>query len=246
MEERLQKYLAACGVASRRKAEILITEGHVSVNGKIVIQMGTCINPEIDVVSVDGKPVGREEHIYIMLNKPVGYLSSCGDERGRKTVLDIITGLDVRLYPVGRLDYDSSGLLLMTNDGDFSWLMTHPSHEIDKIYEVVIHGSPDSEKVKMLEEGIIVQGKKTSSAQLRLISSGEDDSRWHITIHEGRKRQVRMMFASIGHPVISLRRIALGKLILDDLEVGSYRHLTQAEINSLKEQAGSLERMNDR
>ncbi len=235
MEEmRLQKYLALCGVASRRAAENMITEGRVLVNGAVITTLGVKIIPGKDVVTVDKKTVHIKEHkVYIMLNKPKGYVTTTKDNFDRKTVLDLIPDSLGRVYPVGRLDYDTEGLLLLTNDGDFTYRLTHPRHEISKTYLAVVQGVPDAEALSALRKGVVIDGKKTHPAQVILKKKNEISALLQITIHEGRNRQVRKMCEAVGHQVVKLRRIAEGPLRLGDLPLGSFRHLTEAEIASL-------------
>ncbi len=233
-EMRLQKYLALCGVASRRTAENMITEGRVSVNGSVITTLGVKIIPGKDVVVVDKKIVHIVENkVYIMLNKPKGYVTTVKDNFDRKTVLDLIPASLGRVYPVGRLDYDTEGLLLLTNDGDFTYRLTHPSQEISKTYLAVVQGVPNAEALSALRKGVVIDGRKTDPAQVILKKKNEISALLQITIHEGRNRQVRKMCEAVGHQVVKLRRIAEGPLRLGDLPLGSFRHLTEAEIASL-------------
>jgi len=230
--ERLQKVLAAKGVCSRRKAEELILQGRISVNGEVASELGTKIS-ETDQISVDGKPlVVNENLVYVMLNKPPGVITSASDPRGRRTVLDFGTPKNIRLFPVGRLDYDSSGLIILTNDGDFAYKMTHPKHEVSKTYEAVIRNIPGEEEIKKLQEGVFVEGKKTSPATVNIIQA-EPDVIIHITIHEGRNRQIRKMLENVGHPVIKLKRISVGNLSLGNLPPGKWRYLRTEELNNI-------------
>lgn len=234
MEEmRLQKFLAHAGIASRRAAENIIKQGRVAVNGKIITDMGVTVI-DTDIVTVDGKLVGNEEEKkYIMLHKPVGYVSSVKDQFGRPTVLDLVKDVDGRLYPVGRLDYDTSGLILLTNDGDFTYHLTHPKHEINKVYEALISGKPSKKEIDMFETGLKIEDYKTSPAKIIIKEVNKNNTLVHITIHEGKNRQVRKMCAAIGHKVISLKRISIGPIALGDLPEGKWRNLTKAELNSL-------------
>lgn len=233
MEEiRLQKYIAECGVASRRKAEELIIEGRVRINGITVTEMGIKVT-EKDVVEVDGKPVKKEElKVYIALNKPVGYISSAKDQFGRPTVLDLVTDLKERVFPVGRLDYDTSGLILLTNDGDFTYRLTHPKHEIEKVYEAVLDGVPKKEDIERFEKGLKIDDYITSPANFEIIKCDSKTTTAKITIHEGKNRQVRKMCEKIGCPVIKLKRISIGKVVLGNLKEGEWRNLTPKEIES--------------
>ena len=233
-EVRLQKYLAECGVASRRGAEAMIAEGRVSVNGKVVTEMGTKVGPK-DTVNVDGKPVKVERNkIYIMINKPVGVLSSASDDRGRQCVVDLVEGVSERLYPVGRLDYDTSGLLLLTNDGAFTQKMTHPSFEIWKTYEAVVKGEPNEGNIKRFSEGLVLDDGPTLPALLTVIGHKGNNAIVEVRIREGRNRQVRRMLEAIRHPVLKLKRVSFGPLVLDpDLKPGAWRYLRDKEIEKL-------------
>lgn len=233
MEEiRLQKYIAECGVASRRKSEELISQGRVRVNGETVTQMGRKVSLN-DVIEVDGKQVKMEERkVYIALNKPVGYISSARNQFGRKTVLDLVKDIKERVFPVGRLDYDTSGLLLLSNDGDFTYKLTHPKHEIKKVYEADLMGIPSKDDIIRFEQGLWIDDYLTSPANLQLLESNGKTSKVKITIHEGKNRQVRKMCDKIGCPVIKLKRISIGEVSLGKLNEGSWRSLTDSEINS--------------
>ncbi len=234
--ERLQKYIADCGVASRRKAEELILKGYVEVNGEKVTELGTKIDPQKDEVTFKGKVLKPEKKkVYIMLNKPEGYVTTAKDQFGRPTVMDLIKDVKERVVPVGRLDYDTSGLLLLINDGDIVYKLTHPKNEIDKVYEAKLFGVPDSNTINLFRRGITIDGKKTSPAKIELLKVDGRFSWCNITIHEGRNRQVRKMCQAARHPVASLRRIAEGEIYLGDLKKGSWRYLTDKEIRYLKE-----------
>lgn len=232
---RLQKYLALCGVASRRAAEKLITDGRVAVNGVTITELGTKVSSK-DKVTFDGKPVSDgEKKIYIALNKPVGYLSSASDDRGRQTVVDLVKGdFAERLYPVGRLDYDTEGLIFLTNDGDFTYAVTHPKHNIDKTYEAVIRGRLTEDEIIALCRGVDIDGFVTSPALVDIIDEHDGKATVQITIHEGKNRQVRRMFESIGHRVLKLKRISVGRVKLGNLKSGQWRELTEREIKNLK------------
>lgn len=235
MEERLQKFLARAGVASRREAEKLIASGKVKVNGNIVTILGTTINPHIDQVKVNGKLIKRpENNIYLMLNKPKGYITTAKDERGRPTVLDLIgEGITERVYPVGRLDRDTEGLLLITNDGSLAHGLTHPKYKIFKTYRALVSGVPQKNDLLKLRKGIIIDQKMTSPAKVKFIKDFGKESLIEISIYEGRNQQVRRMFEQIGFPVLHLRREKITFLELGSLDLGKYRHLTNQEINSL-------------
>lgn len=231
---RLQKYLAQCGVASRRAAEKLIAEGHVSVNGAVVTEMGVQVEIGQDI-QVDGRLVTPEpEKRYIMYHKPAGEVSTASDPEGRATVLDKFRDLPIRLYPVGRLDYDSEGLLLLTNDGDLTERMLHPSGEVEKVYLARVSNQVTSEEARRLEMGVLVDGRRTARAKVKLLSVKPLYTDMLVTIHEGRNRQVRKMVEQIGHQVVLLRRIRFGPLKLGDLPRGMWRELTEEELRQLK------------
>lgn len=233
MKERLQKYIAKCGAASRRKAEELIFDGRVKVNGSVVNNI-VIVDDEVDVVELDGKVIKPEENmVYIMVNKPTEIITSAKDQFDRKTVLDIVN-VKERVYPVGRLDYDTSGLLILTNDGDVTNRMTHPSHEVNKVYAAEIIGVPTKEEMDSFEKGLKIEDYITSPARIRIIESKGDMALIEVTIHEGKNRQVRKMCEAIGHPVINLKRIAFGKLKLGKLKPGEWRNLSESEIEYLK------------
>ncbi|BCZ46341.1 pseudouridine synthase [Clostridium gelidum] len=231
MEERLQKYMASCGVASRRKCEEIILAGKVKVNGVLVNEVGTKVNPLEDVVEYEGKIISKEENkVYIMLNKPEGYISSVKDEKGRDTILDIVK-VKERVYPIGRLDYDSSGLLLLTNDGEIYNKIIHPSVEIVKKYIAVVNGEITDNDIRKFEVGIDIGDYITAPAELKIISYDRDISTIEIGIHEGKNRQIRKMCAVINHEVLSLKRISMGQLKLGYLKRGEYRNLDKEEIS---------------
>lgn len=232
---RLQKYLALCGVASRRSAERLIEDGRVKVNGETVTELGTKVSRG-DRVLFDGKIVTPDESkVYIALNKPNGYLSSASDDRGRKTVVDLVKDeFPQRLYPVGRLDYDTEGLIFLTNDGDFTYAVTHPKHNVEKTYEAVIRGVLTEKAVTSLSEGVEIDGFLTSPAFVNVLSAENGRSVVRITIHEGKNRQVRKMFEAVGFRVSKLKRISIGKVKLGSLKSGAWRELSEKEIRSLK------------
>jgi len=231
---RLQKYLATCGVASRRKAEELILAGRVSVNGKVITSMGEKLTPEKDTVMCDGKPVRVDkEHVYVMLNKPKGYVTTLSDPQGRPVVTSLVSDIPHRLFPVGRLDLDTEGALLLTNDGDLAQKIQHPSHETNKTYEALIQGHPGQTKLKLLEKGIVLEEKKTAPATIKVIKHMQGQTLVEITIHEGRKRQVKKMFEFIGNPVIRLKRIAYGRLFLGKLPSGKYKMLNSKDLKKI-------------
>lgn len=233
---RLNKYIAEAGTASRRGADKLIEEGRVKVNGKKVTELGFVVNESNDTVTVDGiklKPVSRR--VYIMLNKPKGCITAVKDDRGRKTVMDYVECTDKRVFPVGRLDYDSEGLVLLTNDGDLSYKLTNSANGITKTYVVKAEGELQAEHLERLEKGVILDDKPTKPAKARLLAFENGVSRVKITITEGRNRQVRRMFEAIGFNVIFLKRTELGGIKLGGLPRGSTRFLTPKEIAALKE-----------
>jgi 23S rRNA pseudouridine2605 synthase len=231
MEERLQKYMASCGVASRRKCEEIILAGKVKVNGVLVNEVGTKVNPLEDIVEYEGQIISKEENkVYIMLNKPEGYISSVKDEKGRDTILDIVK-VKERIYPIGRLDYDSSGLLLLTNDGEIYNKIIHPRVEIVKKYIAVVNGEINDKDIKKFEIGIDIGGYITAPAEVKIISYDKDISTVEIAIHEGKNRQIRKMCAELNHEVLSLKRISIGGLKLGYLKRGEYRELNKDEIN---------------
>lgn len=235
---RINKYLATIGVASRRKAEKYVLEGRIKINGNTIYDLSTKVDLENDIIELDGVVLSKnfDKKIYILLNKPEGYITTVKDQFNRKNVLDLINDIDERLYPVGRLDYETSGLLLLTNDGDLTYKITHPKHEIDKIYLASVKGIPSQEEIKKFERGLKIDDYITSSAKLQIIKkdSIKDYSVCKITIHEGHNRQVRKMLETIGHPVMNLKRIQLGNIKLGNLEKGEYRHLTKEEVEYLK------------
>jgi len=231
---RLQKYLALCGVASRRKSEELIASGRISVNHIPVREMGIQIDPEKDVVSMDNKVLEPEQKMhYILFYKPAGVVTTLSDPEGRRTVISYFPEIRERIFPVGRLDYDTEGLLIMTNDGNLAYHLTHPRHQVEKTYRAVVEGLPSPSDLKQLQEGIELDGRKTAPAKIRLISGSSQQSTVQITIHEGRNRQVKRMFEMIGHPVIYLKRERIGAIGLGNLKKGQWRYLTAKEIQYL-------------
>lgn len=231
---RLQKYISECGEASRRTAEKMITDGRVKVGKSIVTELGTKVDPENVKVYVDGKLISRtKKKYYIALNKPKGYITTLSDQFDRHTVVELTQDINERLYPVGRLDYDSEGLLFLTNDGDFAQLITHPSKKINKTYKAVVKGTPDPLKLAALKQGIVLDGKKTAPALVQLTKSLENTAELTITISEGRNRQVRRMCEEIGHEVLRLTRTSVGGVKLGNLPRGKWRHLTESELLTL-------------
>lgn len=235
MEVRLQKFLADAGIASRRKSEELILEGKVQVNGVTVTELGTKVDDKTDTVTFNGKRVLNEErHVYIMLNKPEGFVTTVKDQFDRPTVMDLIKGVKERVVPVGRLDYDTSGLLLLTNDGNLTFKLTHPSKKIEKTYFAKLFGKPTDENIKEFAKGVEIDSGKTQPAKLEIVEDLGKYCLCNITITEGKNRQVRKMCDTIKHPVATLKRVGTGKLMLGDLKKGTYRYLTESEIKYLK------------
>lgn len=233
--ERLQKILAQAGVASRRKCEELILSGAVQVNGQTVTELGTKADPTEDVISVNGKIVQGENKLYLMFNKPKGVITSAKDPEGRKIVSDFLKGIKERVYPVGRLDYDTEGLLLLTNDGQFANMLTHPKHHVPKTYLATVKGVPHGAELDKLARGIQLEDGMTAPAEVEYYDV-DPESKYAtitITIHEGRNRQVRRMFEAIGHPVIRLKRTRFGELGLHNLQRGKFRQLTPKEVKDL-------------
>lgn len=239
MEEnkiRLQKYLAECGIASRRKAEEYIQNGKVEVNGKIVTELGTKIDPDKDIVYFNNKKViKKDENIYILLNKPIGYVTTTNDQFNRETVLDLIKGINKRVVPVGRLDMYTSGALILTNDGDFTYKVTHPSHEITKTYTATLKGIITDEEIEKLRNGVEIEDYITRPARVRILKKDTEKniSRIEITIHEGKNRQVRKMCEAIGRNVMALHRSKIGNIDVKDLKVGQWRYLKLDEVRSV-------------
>ncbi len=231
---RLQKYLAQCGVASRRHAEEMIAAGQVSVNGRVITEMGVQV-AEGDAVCVNGKPVRLEtEKKYLLYHKPIGEVTTVSDPEGRPTVMDHFRDYPVRLYPVGRLDFDSEGLLLLTNDGELADKMMHPSNEVDKGYLARVTGDLSLESVRALRQGVMLDDHMTSPAKVRIIKKETFATVVLVTIHEGRNRQVRRMFEAVGHKVLMLRRVRFGCLDLGDLPRGAWRELRPDEVKRLR------------
>lgn len=232
---RLQKYMALAGVASRRKSEEIILNGDVKVNNKVVKELGTKVDTKKDKVMVYDKVIKLEsQKIYIILNKPMGYVSTVKDEKDRKKVIDLIDGVEERIYPVGRLDADTTGLILLTNDGNLTYKITHPSNNVIKKYIAIVEGVPNKIELQKLREGLYLNGRKTSKAKIKILKRFDDDSIIEVQITEGRNRQVKRMFEAINHPVKKLKRIAIGDIEMGDLQVGNYRFLNEEEVKYLK------------
>jgi pseudouridine synthase len=242
---RLQKILSQAGVASRRAAEKLMAEGRVSVNGTTVFELGTKADPARDDIRVDGRRIRpAERQRYILLNKPRGFVTTRSDEKRRKTVIDLLEGVREYVYPVGRLDYDSEGLLLLTNDGELAARLTHPRHQVERTYEARVTGMPDERALEKLRKGVPLDGKRTLPADVVLVNSGRRDADGVllITIREGRNRQVRRMCEAVGHPVQRLKRTKFGPIADRTLPAGAWRELTAEEIRKLKSVAAPAER----
>lgn len=246
MEARVQKIIAQWGIASRREAEEMIKQSRVHING-ILAHLGQKVDPQVDIISIDGKLVSQKQRpalIYLLLHKPAGVVSTCYDPQGRPTVMDLLPkelreGLGI--HPVGRLDAESTGALILTNDGDLTFGLTHPSHSISKTYRVLVNGHPPEAVLEKWRQGVVLEGRKTRPAQVRLIKRLPDQSYLEIILQEGRNRQIRRIAEQLGYPVIQLQRTAIGSIQLQkprapSLEAGNYRYLTPDEINFLKQQ----------
>ncbi|NLY74356.1 MAG: rRNA pseudouridine synthase [Firmicutes bacterium] len=232
--ERLNKYLARAGVASRRRADLLIQTGRVKVNGSIVKELGVRIDPGNDLIEVDGRQVVEGNQFeYLILNKPAGYLSTVRDPFGRPTVIDLLPPNLPRLYPVGRLDFDTTGLLFFTNDGDLALVLTHPRHLVEKVYQVKVAGAPKDSELKKLERGIILEDGPTAPAKIAIDRIENGNAILIMTIREGRKRQVKRMLKAIGYPVLALHRLAMGPLTLGNLKPGECRRPSESELREL-------------
>lgn len=235
-EIRLQKFLAESGLASRRKCEELIENGKVKVNGEIVTRLGTKINPDADVVEYNNRKIkpSKDEHTYILLNKPIDYVTTVKDQFDRKTVLDLVK-TNKRLVPVGRLDMYTSGAIILTDDGDFVYKVTHPKHEIKKTYNVTVAGKVNKEEIEKVKNGVDIGDFITSKADVKILKIDEEKniSRLQITIHEGKNRQIRRMCEAIGKKVLSLHRSKIGDIAVKDLKIGTWRYLTKKEIENL-------------
>lgn len=230
---RLQKFLAEAGVASRRSSELIIKDGRVAVNGIVVTEMGVKIDPLRDVITVDGKYQKFQPKVYILFYKPPHVMCTSSDPEGRETVLDYFKDINIRLYTVGRLDYDSEGLIIVTNDGELANRLTHPSHEIKKTYYCICRGAVDEETLEKLRSGVELDGKKTAPARIKTLKAGENDTTLLIEIGEGRNRQIRRMFEEAGFEVVFLRRDKIGSLTTEGLKAGQWRYLTDEELKQL-------------
>lgn len=237
MQERLQKFLSSAGIASRRQAEKLMLESRVTVNGKVANELGVKIDPAADSVKVDGKLVRSEQLHYVLLNKPKGTICTMDDPEGRPKVTDLVRGVKARLYPVGRLDFDTTGALLLTNDGELANLLMHPQHRFAKTYVAKLKGIPTPENIEKLKTGIYIDNKKTAPAEAKILGVKEKNSVIQLTLREGRNKQVKRMCQAIGHPVIRLNRSAYGFLRVDDMAPGAWHHLQPIEVEYLKKAA---------
>lgn len=244
---RLQKFMAQCGVASRRSSEDIIKQGRVRVNGEIVDYMGYEVDEDVDVVEVDGARIRTEaKKYYIVLHKPKGYVTTVSDEFDRPTVMELVKDIRSRIYPVGRLDYDTSGLLIMTNDGDFANILTHPSHAVNKAYIAQLNNLPDANALNTLRKGVMLDGKLTSPARVEVLKATKHNCEIKVTIHEGRNRQVRRMFEAIGAEVTMLKRISVGNVTLGNLPEGKWRHMNDAERQRLSGRDSKKAKKKDR
>jgi 23S rRNA pseudouridine2605 synthase len=235
--ERLQKILSRAGMASRRASEQLIVEGRVAVNGVVVTELGSKADPHTDDIRVDGRRVKiAERHRYILLNKPRGYVTTRSDPQRRPTIMDLVAVREY-VYPVGRLDFDSEGLILLTNDGDLAARLTHPRHGVARVYEARVLGTPDDRDLQRLSRGIVIDGRRSAPAEIKLLAMrrATKDAALQLTLHEGRNRQVRRMCEAIGHPVTELRRVAIGPIRDARLKPGEWRELTADEVRRLRE-----------
>lgn len=244
MEEiRLQKYMASSGIASRRKCEEYILQGKVKVNGEVITELGTKINPLNDKVEFEGEKIGKEEKfVYILLNKPIGYVTTANDQFGRDDVLDLVK-VKERVVPVGRLDMYTSGALILTNDGDFVYKITHPKHEINKTYTVTLKGIITKEEVLKLQKGVDIGDYITKPAKVKILKTDEEKqiSRLEIVIHEGKNRQVRRMCEAVGRKVLALHRTKIGEISVKDIELGKWRYLKKEEVQKLKTGANKIQ-----
>lgn len=232
---RLQKFLADCGVASRRGAEALIKEGRVRVNGEVIREMGVKVDEENDVIEFDGERLKpQNKMIYIMLNKPEGFVTTVSDDKGRDTVMSLVSEIPARIYPVGRLDYDTEGLLLLTNDGELTYKITHPKNNIEKTYVAEVTGNIGMDTILSLRNGVYLDGVRTSPAKVEVVGATRLGTKLEITIHEGRNRQVRRMFEAVGCIVKKLKRTEEAGLKLGHLPLGKWRRLSESEVNMLK------------
>ncbi len=238
---RINRFLSCAGVSSRRKGETLIRDGRVTVNGETVTDPARAVAPGKDLICLDGRPIeGENERRYMLFNKPSGVIVSIGDPFGRPAVSDLLGTDGKGLFPVGRLDSDTSGVLLLTDDGEFAYRLTHPSFGVEKVYRALVRGNMEAEDVRQIEEGVVLDDGPTAPARMRVISHGRSTSTVELTLHQGRKRQVRRMLEYVGHPVITLERIAFGGLTVKGIDQGSYRPLSERELEMLKKAASRI------
>jgi 23S rRNA pseudouridine2605 synthase len=244
MLTRLNKFLAHAGVCSRREADRKISEGRVSVNGRVVMELGEKVDPARDTVAVDGRPVrgAEERQVYILMNKPSGRVVSVKDPFGRPTVLDLLGHLPVRVYPVGRLDQDTEGALLLTNDGELALRLTHPRYGVGKTYEARIEGEPEDSDLDKVRAGLFLEGRRTAPARVRALKRGRRWALLEVEIHEGRKREIRKLFEAVGFPVTQLKRVDFAGLTLEGLKTGEWRYLNKKEVERLRELAAKSSR----
>jgi 23S rRNA pseudouridine2605 synthase len=234
---RLQRYLAGCGISSRRNAEKLVESGRVEVNGAVA-KLGDTIDPEKDVVTCDGKPVHAEGTVYVVLNKPKETVTSARDTHGRKTVIDCVEGVGARVFPVGRLDVDVEGALLLTNDGDLAFRLMHPKYQIEKVYLAAVSGEVTREALTQIEQGVPLEDGLTAPAKAAIVNKGRGTTLLRLTLHEGRKREVKRMCAALGHPVRELQRVSVAGITAKGLRPGEWRYLTPHEIDELRKMSG--------
>ncbi len=243
MLERLQKILAQAGVASRREAEGFITAGRVTVNGKVVSELGSKADPEKDTILLDGRLIKKEERkVYLMLYKPAGYVTTQKDPEGRPVVRSLLSGIPERVYPVGRLDYNTEGLLLLTNDGDWAQILAHPSYGVEKEYHVRVRGKVATGQLKMLASGVDLDDGRAATAKVKIIKESDSNTWLSLVIHEGRNRQVRRMCEAVSLSVVRLKRVRIGFLQLDSMRPGDFRLLTAAEVARIAGQAVSADK----
>jgi 23S rRNA pseudouridine2605 synthase len=249
MQQRLQKLIATAGIASRRHAEALIIAGQVTVNGRVVSELGAKADPARDHIKVNGRLINlllrNHENVYVLLNKPRGYLTSMSDPEGRPLVTDLIPSSLGRLHPVGRLDFNTEGLLLLTNDGEFTNLITSARNQIPKVYRARVQGTPSERAIDRLRRGVVIEGERTAPAEVRKVRQSESNSWFEVILHQGRNRQVRRMFDAIGHSVVKLRRTRIGELEDKHLQIGKWRKLTQIEVKRLKRRTSTRKRRHD-
>lgn len=238
---RLNKFLAQCGVGSRRRCDDYIAQGLVKINEQVTTKLGTTLDPAQDRVLFKDKPVEPQQEIFILLNKPKGYLVTAKDTHDRRTVFDLLSEIDVRLFPVGRLDMDTHGLLLLTNSGKLAHRLTHPKFHVRKTYQALVEGQPDEAAIEKLQTGVVLEDGLTAPARARILSRRRQNTLLEIKIHEGRKRQVRRMCDAIGHPVLDLKRVAIDRLRLQNLAPGQWRHLTPGEVAAFKRRVNLTE-----